>query len=52
MSVISDLVNKGELPKVTVEVKISKENMIDLAAIAVIAALVVLLISRTLLKNL
>nr|WP_276898503.1 hypothetical protein [Pedobacter kyonggii] len=52
MSVLSDIVNKGELPKVTVEVKISKENMIDLAAIGVIAAIVVLLISRTLLKNL
>ncbi|MFD2581501.1 hypothetical protein ACFSR6_03305 [Pedobacter vanadiisoli] len=52
MSVISDLVNKGELPKVTVEVRISKENMVDLAVIAVIAAIIVLLISRTLLKNL
>lgn len=50
MSVISDLLNKGELPKVQVEVKLSKETMFDISACAIIAALVIVILNKVLFK--
>lgn len=52
MSVISDLLNKGELPKVNVDVRISKQSMVDLAATAVIAAMVIVLLNKLIFSKL
>lgn len=52
MSAISDLLNSGKLPTVTVDVKINKENMIDLAGVGIIAAIIVILLNKLLLSKL
>jgi hypothetical protein len=46
MSLLSNLVNKGELPTVNVEISISKETIIDAAVAGIIAAFVVILINK------
>ena len=43
---LKNLIQKGQLPTVNVEVALSKESMIDLAATAVIAAIVVVLLNK------
>ena len=51
MNTLTDLLNKGELPTVTVDVKLNKDNMIDLAVTAIIAGLVVLLLNKLILTK-
>ena len=52
MSVLTDLIKKGELPKVNVDVRLSKESMVDLAATAIIAAIVIVLLNKLIFSRL
>ena len=51
-NILSNLVNKGELPTVQVEVGLSRETIIDAAAAAVMTAIVVVLLNKFLLQKL
>jgi hypothetical protein len=49
---LENLFKDGQLPTITVDVKVNKENMIDIAVVAVIAALVVIMLNKVLLSKL
>ncbi|WP_157960770.1 hypothetical protein [Nubsella zeaxanthinifaciens] len=49
---LENLFKNGQLPTVTVDVRLNRENMTDLAVTAIIAALVVILLYKTILSKL
>ena len=51
-NVLKKFFNEGELPKVNVEIGLSKETIIDLAAAAIIAAIVISLLQKYILSRL
>lgn len=46
MSLIDNLIKKGELPTVNVDVSVSKKTLIDTGVAAVIVCLVILLLNK------
>jgi len=49
---LENLIKNGQLPTVTVDVRLNRENMTDLAITAIIAAIAVIMIYKLLLSKL
>lgn len=49
---LENLFKNGQLPTVTVDVRLNRENMTDLAVTMIIAALVVILLHKMILSKL
>jgi F0F1-type ATP synthase alpha subunit len=51
-NVLKKLFNDGELPTVNVEISLSRDTIVDLAAAAVIVAIVIALLQKYILQKL